>query len=532
MLKILLVDDDKIIRKGLRRIIEKFDAGYEVIGEAVNGVEALKFMETQVPDLMITDVKMPVMNGTDLCKEVKKRYGQVRMVILSGFDDFQYVREAMKNGVVDYLLKPVDNKAVKELLENITKEVSNSESQKSSAAILKEKIEESNIILNERFLRHLLHTNSDDLTTTVMLPKNSYSENINSYILCMVDRELQGHELQKIYQEKNNFYSFALLQKIYSYIKEKGMINDVMVTDCKDKTVMVWQCKEDVSGNNMQEVLDQLSSMRTYFACNHGIQLICCVTHAYETVEQSREAYKRAKHALERFFYDREDTIIADGETRWNKRDNGELMQLYHQLKSMISSNDKEAIGEALGSFYGRLKEQQIHPEQVRKQTIELLKLLLSEPSYVTENLNDQMDKLSYVIGYMQTNEGICERITLFVQDISDAVSTDSEKGRNVIRQAKKYIKDNYYKEISLKEVAEYVELNPNYFSAIFKHETKKTFMDYLTDVRITEAKKLLEQSTLKIYEVGYEIGYKDTVTFSRAFKRVTGISPKEYRNL
>lgn len=408
-MKILVVDDDKIIRMGLTKILKRLFDQHEVVSDFQNGLVALEYLKENKIDLVITDIKMPIMTGVQLIENaVCQLENPPIFVVLSGYDEFTYVRDTMKSGAFNYLLKPIKQDDLKMLIEEVEVKIKeNCEKEK----IINKSID----ILKKDFFKNILFSKGDtNPRVNKMLLENVQLNENYIYKMIIIDRD------------KNN--ERGLVSNFIKDISERFKSIEYLSFNYEDNTYIIFYL--DSSINNC---IDRLNE---YIEENVDI-----------FIENNKNVY-----------------IVQDIDKVWKLK---EQSKGFRKLKTTIVSNGKAK------------------------------KYLLN---------------LEY--------------------DLSTNDKSESKKTNLIaIKLAKQYIIDNFNKNITLKEVADKVFLSQNYLSELFKKETGEGFYDFLSRYRVNIAKDLLTKTNLKVYEIAENVGYSDSITFGRAFKKITGETPNSFRN-
>lgn len=413
-MKILIVDDDKIIRMGLSKLLMRLFDKHEVIRDFQNGLLALEYLKENEAnvDLVIADIKMPIMTGIELMENsIKDLKNPPIFIILSGYDEFEFVRDTMKAGAFDYLLKPVKQNDLIRVIEEVELRINND---KKNNKILDKSIE----VLRKDAFKQILFSNSD--TSNKIL--KSLMETINldtDYIFEMI----------VIDNYKMNIFN------------KNKLFNDYI-----------------------KEILDCYENMR-YLTFNYE-DSIYLIFYFNESSYQDKDKFmEKVIKCSDSFIENNMNVFIFDY--------TNQILELRKYSKLIIKA-----------------KQNMIYEGKVNKYFL------------------NKMDKLIDIENNMETS--------------SKAIA---------IKLAKKYIIKNFNKNITLKDVAEEVYLSQNYLSELFKKELGEGFYEYLSNYRIKKAKELLLTTNLKIYEVAESIGYNDSITFGRAFKKITGTTPNKFRN-
>lgn len=412
-MRIIVVDDDKIIRMGLVKILNKLFENHEIIGDFQNGLLAFEYLKEndgQV-DLVITDIKMPIMTGIEFVEKANKELKHPPIfIVLSGYDEFTYVRDTMKYGAFNYLLKPIK----KDELKNVVGEVEiKIKELKKKDKIMTKSIE----VIKKDFFKHLLFSNSDINIKT----DKSLLENIQlneDYYYQMIVLPINKEE-----KEFNN----KVLNRYFKEVASNNKIEYIYFLYNDNVYIIFYFNVNEIS--NISDVTNQIDERSNMFIENGmNVFILECTNKVWEIREQSKLARK--------------------------------------------------------------VKDKMLYNKNAKK--------------YYIDDLNELSDIL---------------------EDDKNLYSVTS------IKLAIQFITKNFDKNITLKDVADEVFLSQNYLSELFKKETGEGFYEFLSNYRIKRAKELLVTTNLKIYEVAENVGYNDSITFGRAFKKIAGVTPNSFRN-
>ena len=537
LLKILVADDDRIICKGLKAIIEKNTSDCKVVGEAVNGEEALSAIRDLKPDLLITDIKMPVMDGIELIKSIRRLDLKIKIIVLSGFDEYRYVRETLKTGVLDYLLKPIENRELLDLLKRVKNELESEEKSKREHEELNEIVIESVAILQERLLSDLIDGNYNGLGSYERKLNNTGFLTPASYLFCVIAVD-NPYKLKK--QEEKDICS-SILDELDSSIDSTGQ-QDKMARKVYRLLRGDLICTLFLAHEGYAEELYKSSRLtienlmkKLYDSTNYSVTT--GLSKVYSNIQATHKAYREALTAMESRFYKGGDRMIGytAESCGYNQLQKDFMDTALSGLTNNIELGQIVKTKRALEEILNDLLQAGISPEEYKNALVDLTRrifVICPEFKYIAEGYPEKFDLL-YMIDVIDTRQELAGYIVSTFCSILEAMNTErSEKSKKIIEIVKEYIRSNYKKDISLKSAADHVYLNPSYLSELFKKEAGINFMDFLTETKIKEAKKLLARPEIKIYEIGQMVGYENTTTFNRAFKKITSVSPARYREL
>jgi two-component system response regulator YesN len=518
MFKVLIVDDEPQIRKGLHTIIPWESLGFVVTAEAEDGIEALERVEENMPDVVITDIKMPRMDGIELSGELKSRFPDVHVLVLSGYNEFVYAKEAMKRGVGDYLLKPIDpdemipimQKVYDHLWERLQSRIKEKEKEKS---------------LKDFFFGKLIR---GEIHGDVKHAAKDYGLQLSGYRfgIVIVNLDKYGEILLSLSARQIGLKRFATKNVIQEILGGRGYM---------------FEMSEQQFGILLMKPLDiDMESLRRF-----AEKLVdCMTTYVKESVKVGvgpivgnprdiRDSYEGALKALEQkfflnsqqvFLYQSPNASASVPSIRW---DDKSLLQAIREGKPERITGETEKLLGPLDRHVITLEELKFH---IMTTIIHLAKLFEEHHGDWETFYTGKFAELERIMEY----EAI-SRLKAFLIDISLEIcqyllDSTERKVDNRIQDIVNHIDSHYRDEMNLKELSKMFYVNAVYLGQLFKKETGEYFNDYMNKVRIRHACALLEQTDLPASEIGERVGYKYADHFYRKFKQLHGINPGEYR--
>lgn len=470
MITILIVDDEKNIRAGIHKILSDSIPNSVRYLEAKNGVEALEIVESAKPDLMITDIRMPKMDGLELMNRVADALDPPAIIVLSGYDEFAYAREAIKHGVVSYILKPIDRN---ELIEVVVKTITGIEKRKKSEIekIIQQVVSEGrlfkdifpgNFSLTEPFYFAFVSGSASVREISVVTDRfTCYTLEVRSDSMCFLVSESEKAALQESLSSAGVFVGFSSLCGNLSNLRAAWRQAEIAaLTRFFDRSGRVFDYAEPAAPVDRASFDQQAQKIALLLGSGDGNGLTGCVKDCFS---QSQDAADRA-----RLLYMFHDFVITG------------VIRKYWELTE--------------SDMYLNLK------------------------SIMIENIH-QFDSF-----------GDYERTVLDFLMYLDSRFKKERTEYPFIAEALEYIHAHFRENLNMTMVANYVSVNYTYFSEKFKEHTGVNFNDYLKALRIDEAKLLLEKGCYKVYEVAANSGFGDAKYFMKTFKEITGLSPGEYR--
>ena len=531
-IKVFLVEDEVIIRSGVKKSINWEQEGYEFVGEASDGELAYPMILKEKPDILITDIRMPFMDGLELSRLVKKELPDIKILILSGYDEFEYAKKAIKIGVTEYLLKPISAAKLTEVLNAVAETIRQENEEKNLLetyfAEMRENTERDKMRLFEKLLM-------GDLSMGEILEAGErFGMNLGAscykIVLFKILANLENHVYAEQMVDACSSVEQAASMMEGVYVFQRGVEGWAFLLTAQDEKSMEESAK--ILYQNLKQAMKNYTQLEYFGGIGSTVPRI----------RSLKQSFREADRAFAARFVEEANQIISQKEFEKSQMEEGLKMQGVVQigksremLQKFLSNGTREEVKAFSDAYISRIEEENIRSTMVRQYVvIDVCIVILSfcERISSANRLQEEAEELQKM---MQKIHSLSEIKKYVVRLLNEAIELrDAESGRrysDLIAAAEKEIENHYMtEEISLNTVAISVGMSPSYFSSIFSKEAGKTFVEYLTEVRIEKAKEFLMCSSMKTSEIGYEVGYKDPHYFSYIFKKVQGCSPKEYR--
>lgn len=531
-IKVFLVEDEVIIRSGVKKSINWEQEGYEFVGEASDGELAYPMILKEKPDILITDIRMPFMDGLELSRLVKKELPDIKILILSGYDEFEYAKKAIKIGVTEYLLKPISAAKLTEVLNAVAETIRQENEEKNLLetyfAEMRENTERDKMRLFEKLLM-------GDLSMGEILEAGErFGMNLGAscykIVLFKILANLENHVYAEQMVDACSSVEQAASMMEGVYVFQRGVEGWAFLLTAQDEKSMEESAK--ILYQNLKQAMKNYTQLEYFGGIGSTVPRI----------RSLKQSFREADRAFAARFVEEANQIISQKEFEKSQMEEGLKMQGVVQigksremLQKFLSNGTRKEVKAFSDAYISRIEEENIRSTMVRQYVvIDVCIVILSfcERISSANRLQEEAEELQKM---MQKIHSLSEIKKYVVRLLNEAIELrDAESGRrysDLIAAAKKEIENHYMtEEISLNTVAISVGMSPSYFSSIFSKEAGKTFVEYLTEVRIEKAKEFLMCSSMKTSEIGYEVGYKDPHYFSYIFKKVQGCSPKEYR--
>lgn len=502
MYKVFLVDDEPFIIEGLYDAVDWPRFGIEIVGSAENGQQALEKMKDVPVDILITDISMPVMTGLKLIAEARKLNPELRVIILSGFDDFSYLKEAMQLGIENYLLKPIN---LKELEETISGTI-----QKINASRAKYMLDEYDIsILRSNILYRWL---------TGRIEPEELSERASLLGL----RLDQPYMLVSVVRAQSTKLDQALMNLVE---KEKNVM--YLIDYDGDFVVIFTMDDPEIEKPRAIRLLQQVREQ--CFEEDISISL-----GSVETIlEHNTDSYRHAKEAQEYFLVLDQPSYVDYVDIQEQKDEASKSFSFHWQgYAKGIAARDKQELFHTIDSDFERLRMTPgIMPSVLQSIAVELIIRIKIELSDIQYSAAPDFVKntLSRIVESPSIDDLICA-VKDGIGGLVDALNSDTKSP--VIQQTLNHIHDSYDEDLSLKVLAAHYHIHPVYLGHLFHKETGESFTEYINRYRIEKAKELLRTTPLKVQEIAREVGYWETGYFYKQFKKYVGLSPRDFKGL
>ncbi len=530
MYKLIIVDDEEEVRQGIIDKIDWASFNFEIAGQAENGREALDIIEDDVPDVVITDICMPLMDGLELAGAIRDSYPTVKLVILTGFDEFKFAQQAIKHGVADYILKPVLPKDINELMLKLKDRIDQEIAEKEDRDKLRQHYIESLPILKDSFLASLLTGthDADEITEKC----GEFGLNLNGSFFAAAVISIDTESLNESHDAE--LMKFAVLN-IAREIVERRSAGEAFFFDGVP-VILAGISSEDkkTAYNRIYMVLEEIrQSVWKYLK----LTVTAGVGGMTGCLDRMKESYRSALTALEyKLVLEGNKVIFVDDlepeSTEVVVLDEKKERALITSIKFGSEPDVKEAVDALFRDIEGAkasLRDYQIYFIEVFAVLSRLAKALQLD----VEGIFPSQSGMYVEIGSFNNMDEVKAYIKSLSLRLMDQLSGRMVNStQTLLEKAKAYIEQNYPDpELTVQKLADHLFISASYLSLIFKKEAGQTFLKYLIAIRLDAAKALLMSPDIKVTEVAEKVGYPDVSYFSYFFKKNFGISPREFRS-
>jgi two-component system response regulator YesN len=498
---VAIIDDAAIVREGLKKIIQTNCPQYEIVGEAADGEKGLVLINQVRPDVCIVDMKMPKMSGIEMVAKVRENNNHTQFIVLSAYSDFSYAKAMISYGCTAYLLKPVDHQELVTLLNSLDKPKA---------------VRTYTMNAKHHTVQHLL---DGTLEQAGSIPPQIERIIAGQYAVAvvMIDNKATTNGEQTTVLI-NHITTVLDSEHVFVHIREDGSLVLLLPFTNEEE---VGESLDLIKTSTMKKLGDSLTI---------GVQI-------HNPISSLTDTYAEACHALDASFH------LPWGCIQWYQGefapvDHGPFFILEGQIFLSLSMEDHNEAAQQLRAVTDRLQRQQISKQQclliIERQYTMLMKTLMRQNNDeliqrlpATESFIKALTRKQRMVQIVEQVDQVAQILERFSQETSKMDVTKRATLRKVLR----YIGHNLDQELSLSDVAKVAHMTPSYFSLYFKKEMEETYISFLTRVKVEKAKELLLNPEIKIYELSTMLGFKDSKYFSRKFKHITGMTPREYRD-
>ncbi len=534
MIRVVIADDETRICKLIIKLIDWDQIGMVIAGTASNGIEALELIERENPDIVITDIRMPGYDGLEMIEKAKKMNSDLEFIIISGYGQFEYAKKAIDFGVKDYLLKPINKddllKALLKVETSIKKKKGQITLEKEYGLILKNDANK----IREAFLNNLMVFNSESFKEYTLREVNenyhfNFQEGIFSIVILKIDD--MGKDCSSNIKK--------IIDEIVDMIKPKlqNITYELDIIRSKNNVYIVINYNQHEKKQIQGIFLKVLEFFNQRISTIGKIEITAAFGEEVEDLRDITESFKSAQLLIEdRILKGTGKIIEIDG----SERDKAEIENIFYNVsKKLIKAVellDIDEVKRIILSFKKDITSQNIRGTELKKMINEIgniYYITMKSNTMKIDHAPEDYQRLSNQIDNCHSADCLFDELLKHIT--SSLIILNTDKSHNNLKQiklAKKYIEENYMKNITLEDLGAYIGFNPSYFSSLFKKETGTSFIEYLSKIRIEKAKDLLKDSDLRIQDVCLMVGYNDVKYFTKSFIKYTGLKPNEYRKI
>lgn len=523
MIRIMIADDESILRKGIVNLINWSSLHCSIVYEASNGIDAKENLELTKPDIVITDIKMPRMNGIELAEYIYLNHPHIKIIFLTAYADFNFAQSAIKFGVTDFVIKSTDP------IENVEKAIIKARDsiliqQEKDNKSTKARVENREILFKDILMGQLPNNQSLlDRMQSLDIELSLY------YSLVFEMDSLVYNALSPQEQEHLSSSTLTFLALVFKDYKHYQVATAPL-------SFSVFLELSDAPDSNSEfdliSLCREFSSMVLSFL---NIRINIGISRLHSTIEEIREAYRESLSALTGLFYNDNESVYIYGLNEDNFPEVLRESTYIDRIIQHIQSTDLTGAIDILNELMLKQNDSKQPVERIKRTGI----MLCSLCSKQFDNYNLDQNSMAVVVAdfynkilLSKSINALIELLTNMLTITSAYLSSRENQSNYLINKAMIYIRENYKGRISLQQVADHVHVNSSYLSRLFSKETGNTLVEAINKFRIDKAKDLLATTQMKTFEVAAEVGFDDATYFIRLFKKYTNIRPQDFRRL
>jgi len=537
MCRVIIADDEPKVLLLIRNLIQWEELGLELVATANDGISALDLIEELHPDIVITDIRMPGYDGIELIEKAKALDPRIDFIIISGYRHFNYAQKAIRFGVEDYLLKPLKALEINQTLRKMTEKYKERDKAKQREEQYSARIEDDAKKRQEQFIASLLAEKSDGAAPATVDSVNEefgLDFKVDAFQAFIVKTDVYYASLnpnvRKLLMEKSmGVIKDALQGKCHAFLlhpTERGIYGLVNFSEAQKKTLR----------KAMVAIIDALQSQSELF---DRIKVTIGLGHQAEVIDEMAASVKEAEYAVANRLIHGAGRIID----RTGGQESAELVRqmISAPVRSSLLKGVEILDDREIRTVFDALAEQVAGNEAMTgkaiaalcEECVQILRFGLKSQNSVDEWVDEKQADFFEKFGMCNTQKDVFQLLGSYASSlITHVAARRKSENSKPIREAQKYIQENFGSAINLESISQKAGFNATYFSLLFKKETGMNFLEYLTDVRIKEAKLMLADPRKSIADVAEAVGYSDVKHFSKLFTRSTGIHPSKFRKL
>jgi len=533
MLKVFLVEDEFVVREGIKNNIDWSAHGYDFCGEAGDGEVAYSMIQKERPDIVITDIKMPFMDGLQLSHMIKSEFPWIEIIILTGYEDFQFAREAIKIGVSCYLLKPVNGETLIKEVDALSEKIREKKAEREAAQRYEEEMRERTELDKRDFFNTLIKGGKNASELIAESKKLSIDLTAIRYNIVLL----------KIWSDKHDIgeYSTSVLT-VEDAVRRIAEEENALFFDFKvEGTALLFKGDDD---KQIRRRIDRaISKMKELFSGYKHIRYFGAIGQTVGRITEIHESFDWASRAYAHLYLTSENAFLEGSKEGLRPENNVDILSEIDPkhidrrlMKRFLRAGEASEIEFFLEEYLNNIGGNALKSTILRQYIA--MDVYFCVADFAENELGLTRQEMEEKFGFpgaevLSEEENTHDYINRILKEAL-TLREDHALGRyhDVMKDAIAYIYEHYSdEELSLNTLAAQVNFSPNHLSSIFKQETGQPFIKYLTDYRMNMAKDLLRRTSKKSNEIGIMVGYKDPHYFSYLFKKTQGVTPTQYRN-
>ncbi len=525
--RVMLVDDEEEVREAIKRRVNWDEIGFEVVASAENGEDALEKAKVFTPDVVMSDIHMPFMDGLTFCRLLKTEQPGTKFIIFSGYDEFEYAKEAIRLEAEEYILKPIDAEELKRVFARIKDRLDEEYDKRRNLETLQKYYNESLPVLKEQLLIGILEGRVGDAAISKYIRDYNLDIAAPFYCVGIVEPSVNSDDSPAMGQ----MLAISLKQIVD---EEMSKVMDYLSVNYLGRVIVVGRMKNTAGHRVFVDTIDQICKFASRMM---DVPTSAGVSRVVGMIRDLSRAFAEANDALSyRILLDENQAImiqdVEPGFSSYAEFDDSKINTLLKDIKIGTKENLSETIDEIIGGFKKStvsITQLQLHLVEMYVSLMKLARSYDLPPEQMAELDRDIYSETRSFNSLDEIREWL-EKICLQLRGFIRKERQDSTK--LLVEKAKEYISEKYTdSDLSVDSVCSHLGVSPTYFSSMFKKDTGVSFVTYITNIRMERAVHLLESTSEKSYVIAGMVGYDDPNYFSYVFKKAYGVSPSKYRS-
>lgn len=537
-MKLLILDDEPILRQGIVNKVIKSGLPLDIVGEAGDGIAGLELVRREAPDIVITDIRMPGMDGIEFIEQAQRINEQLHFIVISGYSDFEYAKRALRLGVFDYLLKPVEDDQLKDSLSQIIYKIEQARKSTAEMIRLRNETDLSRETLRQQYMTRMIQqaespdTRSAERDEQLARIESKY-RNYLAVVLVVEPIQLPHYSFRL---GDENLIWFAVENVMSERIESTGR-DGILFQHSLHENEMVYLLGIE-SQNESLVVQDWLQEVRFGLQNYLKLQVTIAIGTIVDQIGQMPLSYRHAKLALRNQMIHGTGQIYDYESLQKRSVERGVLLTDEDESKLIYWLNDYNAI--ALQSWIELRIQSLAHSPSATYMQLEWLcvDLYLLFRKYLLANTSEmewiigEMDDLLLWLQKLSTWQDAVNQMQRIAGNIVGYLSQSNPgSNKDLMEEVKLYMEAHFASSITLQSISERFYIHPNYFSRRFKEKHGQTFVDYLTAIRMKKAMDWIRETELQVQQIANKVGFEDASYFTSVFRKFYGLTPKQYRD-
>ena len=522
MFKVLIVEDDQLYRHEIRNLINWENFGFTIIGEAINGKQALQKIELETPDIVFTDISMPGMNGVELIRTLRTEYSRIKVIVLSSYDDFNFVKDAMKFGAMDYILKyELSEKVLVEYLEKLRVKLVY-EMQKNTD---EEFLETNKYRISHEYLREILRG--------YPLEEDQMKKNLR-----MINRKVDHDSMAVADIVFYNKPDACRIDFMNRESVEYGVQNILLKVRENEYALIMFFGNTHSQLKIYNEICSEIQRFVQAITEHEVSRYSIGVSDNFESWKYLKKAYSQSVYAAGRKFFDGYGKVEFYNAVTTQEDRIMDSEEYYGKVAEFIKEGKVNTTWKFIETYWKDIEKRNYTEVEIREEITKHYNMLFRvclEEKINFQSITGEKTVSKHLLDGIDTKDRLFQLIREYLEKIKDSMddsmNVKNKSHKKEVYWIKKYIENNYMNDINLDILAEELNFTPSYICRIFKNNTGIRITEYLNQVRIEQAKRLIRQTNLKVHEISEMVGFTRVSYFCTTFKKVTGIKVSEYKD-